>query len=588
MPATRRCRPVLLAASLAWLGWALPAGAQGADVTLEDVRLKVGETVYSAPRMIVRGTPLSQAEWTRLLDPGAPETLPARVGRLQARAVELPEFVSETETPQGRQRTTYRNLRVETVGGGRIGAVTADGGTMVQPAQGGTGKFGSVSVSDVDLGRAVALFYDKAAPGEALQRIYGGFSIDAFTLEDGKGVTTRIGRMAGRDLSAKPTSVGWLGTINTLAATPDFKMGTPEQRRAGIEALGELFDAMAVGSMELTDVSFASRDPSAGQGRVGRAVFTGAAPGRAAELRMDGIEGGSADGKVRLASLQFGGLSMKPVLETMSDDLAKGPPQGPEAVRRLFRMIGSLKLSGLDGEFPDGKPGGDGPSRRGPRFGLGQFEFATGQPVEGLPSDMRLTLRNVTVPIPANPVDGPLKEIASLGYDRVDASLVANLGWNEAGQEIVVREISVDGAGMGNAVLRAVVGNITRDAFSPDTAVASVALLGASAKSAEVTVENHGLFERIVAREAKRQKRPPEDVRREYGMAAAIGIPAVLGNSPAAKMLSQAVARFVAKPGRLAIRARAKQPAGYGAADFAAGPDPASVLNALEITASAE
>ena len=77
-------------------------------------------------------------------------------------------------------------------------------------------------------------------------------------------------------------------------------------------------------------------------------------------------------------------------------------------------------------------------------------------------------------------------------------------------------------------------------------------------------------------------------MRREYGIAAAMGIPAMLGNSPSAKAIAQAVARFVAKPGRLSISARARQPAGFGVADFMSGPDPASVLNALEVTATAE
>lgn len=602
VPGLRRVRTVLVAAALLAvlpipsgpdLAFTSAALAQGADVTLENVRLNLGEASYAAPRMVIRGTSLSQAEWTRLLDPASPDALPDRVARLQARTIECPELVAEVTSPQGRQRTTYRNVRIDDVGAGRIASIKADEGIVSPPDQGGgTGRFGRIALENFDIGRSVALFYGKGAPGEVLQRIYGSFSIDDLTLDDGKGVTTRIGRMTGRDLAAKPTSSGWLGTINTLAANPDFKAGTPEQRRAGVAALGELFESVSFGSLEMTDLSFAPADRTAGSGRVGRVAFTGATPGRPAELRLDGLEGGSpGQGKVKVSSLAFGGLSMKPILDTMGEDLSRGPPQGAEAVRRLFAMIGSLRVAGVDAEMPEGRPGAsaDGPSSgRSTRFGLGQFELVTGAPVDGLPSDIRLTLRNVAVPIPANPTDSSMKEIASLGYDRLDASVVANLGWNEPGREIVLRELSVDGADMGSAVLRGVVGNITRDAFNADTAVASVALLGAAAKSAEVTVENRGLFERIIAREARRQKRPPEDIRREYGMAAAIGIPAVLGNSPAAKALSQAVARFVAKPGRLVIRARARQNAGYGAADFAAAPDPASILNALEITATAE
>jgi hypothetical protein len=62
----------------------------------------------------------------------------------------------------------------------------------------------------------------------------------------------------------------------------------------------------------------------------------------------------------------------------------------------------------------------------------------------------------------------------------------------------------------------------------------------------------------------------------------------MLGNSAQAKTLGQAVARFVAKPGRLTISATTKDPAGLGLADVIATPEPAAILNKLEITATAE
>ena len=190
--------------------------------------------------------------------------------------------------------------------------------------------------------------------------------------------------------------------------------------------------------------------------------------------------------------------------------------------------------------------------------------------------------------MPANPADDFLRQLSVLGYGEVAGSVAAGIGWNEPGREIVVREMSIEGREMGRATVRAVLGNASPDLFDPDAAIASVAALGLTAKSLEIGLENSGLFERIVARQAVRQRRSPDDVRREYGIAAAMGIPAILGNSPSAKVLAQAVARFVAKPNRLLITARARQPSGFGVSDFMAGPDPASVMNALEITADAQ
>jgi hypothetical protein len=175
-----------------------------------------------------------------------------------------------------------------------------------------------------------------------------------------------------------------------------------------------------------------------------------------------------------------------------------------------------------------------------------------------------------------------------MGYGKLDLSLVTAASWNEPGNELVVREVSVRGTEMGSAVLRGVLANVGRDVFNPDSAVAAVALMGATARNLHVTIENKGLFERVIVQEAKKQKKSPEDLRREYGMAAAVAVPAVLGNSSSAKAVGQAVARFVARPGRLTISATTKDPAGLGLADFVATPEPAALLDKLEITATAE
>jgi hypothetical protein len=124
--------------------------------------------------------------------------------------------------------------------------------------------------------------------------------------------------------------------------------------------------------------------------------------------------------------------------------------------------------------------------------------------------------------------------------------------------------------------------------FDADTALATVAALGAKAKSLDVKIENTGFFERYLAQEAKKLRKTPDVLRREYGSAAAVALPMLLGNSDQAKKLGQAVAQFVAKPGRLQVSARAKGAEGIGVADVAAMPTPGAILERLEITASTD
>jgi hypothetical protein len=222
------------------------------------------------------------------------------------------------------------------------------------------------------------------------------------------------------------------------------------------------------------------------------------------------------------------------------------------------------------------------------RFALKDMEVTADQPINGIPTNLRLGLDRLRMPIPPGTTEEGLKDIAALGYTELDMSWVTAAAWNAPTNELLVREISVRGAGMGATNLRATLGGVTRDVFSTDNAMALVALMGATIKNADLVVENGGLFEKLLAQEAKKQKKSVDDLRREFGVAAAVGVPAMLGGSGQAKAIGQAVARFVAKPGKLSLSAKTKDPAGLGLADLAAVGQPGAILDKLEVTATAE
>ena len=63
----------------------------------------------------------------------------------------------------------------------------------------------------------------------------------------------------------------------------------------------------------------------------------------------------------------------------------------------------------------------------------------------------------------------------------------------------------------------------------------------------------------------------------------------LLGGSDKAKALGNAIASFIAKPKNLSISVKAKDAAGLGITDVMAGgsPDPATIFNKLDVTATA-
>lgn len=567
--------------------------AQDAEtIIIENVLLELGFATYRLPRMEFAGTNLSRADLVGLFDKSAPGSLPSRLARLSAKRVSVPEIVVEQQIGPERQTTRYRNVTATDLNQGRIASILAEAAafeTKGGKGAGVSGTLGRMTVSDLDLTQAARVYGERSdgPPGE-LKRIYGAFSLENLDLRTDKDAEIRVSRIEGRDFSARPTKNSLVETMKVLGAADAPESASPAQQAKLLGASVEIFDAMAVGALEAVGIEV--RDPSSKEratGRIQRIVYTGATGAQPSEARIEGLDITGKGGTVRIGAIAFTGFAFGSTIEGLRE-LAERPPAEADAaaLRKLIPTLGTVRLSGLAFDVPN--ESAKGPKPDNIRFGVKDIEVTANQPLNGIPTNLRLAVDHLTFDVPSDATEEGLQDLAAMGYRAVDLSWTTAASWNEPRSELVVREFSLRGSEMGSFTLRGVLGNVSRDVFNPDSALAMVALVGATAKSLDLTVENQGLFERVLAREAKKDRGTAEKLRREYGMAAAVGVPTMLGNSTSAKAIGQAVARFIAKPGRLTLSARTKDASGLGIADLAALDQPAAILGRLDVTATAE
>jgi len=189
--------------------------------------------------------------------------------------------------------------------------------------------------------------------------------------------------------------------------------------------------------------------------------------------------------------------------------------------------------------------------------------------------------------LPAKDDNDAFKELRTLGYKDIDLSTVFDVRWIESTSELTLGQFGIEAVNAGSVGLRGRIGNMGKEIFTGDQQTAQMALLGATLKEVRLVVENKGLFERILEREAKKQNKKPDQLRRELVTVAQMGVPMMLGNSDAAKVIGAAVGRFVAKPTRLTVTAKSRTPGGLGLAEvMGAGGDPGEILGMLDVTAS--
>jgi hypothetical protein len=567
------------------------AFAQSADsFSLDNVSFTFGSTAYEAKRIEFSGASSSRAEIEALFSPNSSETMESRLRRINAKQVSIPEARVKQTFGQETQTTTYRNTVLSDISQGRIASALVE--TTAMETRGGKDNLlvstGRTTMSELDLPPLARLYEAKAdTPTAPLAKIYGAFSIDNLELVDSEAnLTFKIARLNGRDFMGRPTKDSWNGTMGIFAEMANRQDLSSEDQARFLPVLADFIDAFQIGFMEASGIEATSREKGAdGQVRISRIAYTGGIESQPADMRWEGLEFSDKGNRVKLDALSFTGFSFRQTLDGLRNLQGKSFDEIDAATARsLVPTLGTLRLQGFS---IDGTTDDEGKKVK-VQAALKGFELTADKPVNAIPTNIRIGLQNLTMALPSNSTDDGIRELVALGYKDIDVSLLAAATWNEASNEITLSEVSAQGRDMGTVVLTGLIANAGKDLFNADTAIATVALAGAKAKVLDITVENRGLFERYMAKAAKEQKTTPEALRRTYAAAAAFVVPAMIGNSEQAQVLSQALGRFIAKPGRLTINATPKDPAGFGLVDAVMLSEPKDVLDKLNVSAKAE
>lgn len=600
-------KPVLLA--LAFI-FSAGAAARAADFQLDNVRLDLGGFAIAAPRIVVKGSPLEREQFAALLNAGTGDSAVARMTKLTAAEISAPELRFEQMLGPQKQTTIYRDIRFTDIREGRIGrGEAARGAIAVTGAATGpmTGDILRTSFEALDLRQVARVLTEKAQPGasEPLVPLFGRFEQDGYTLDMGKAGKMSLGKSSGSGFAARvgPEPLGEV--LSRLVALSDAAeksardpksankpLKTEDDRRMGL-ALLSLYDSVAYGNGELRDLAMTvitpptpGAKPETVDMKVARIAYGENAPAKSGfSLEGTSFSGGGAKGQIE--TIAYSGFSLAPVIEELKALLAK-----PDAdidnldFRKFIPTIGTFRMTGLSVDAPQ-------PPRRGQpqpplRIGLGLMELKSGEQLNGVPTALSLTIDNLLVPVTEGPSNPAARDLIAMGYRMLDLSSKVDMAWDAARSELGVRSLSLGAANMAKLDISGILGNVTRDLFASDLALAQVAALGATVRSVEAKLQNFGLLEKLVENEARKANRKPDEMRREYAMMASLGLSAILGPSDAAKTLTAAISRFAAQPRALTVQANAKSGSGLGLADVLTITDPTQIFDKIDLKATAE
>ncbi len=569
----------------------LPFGAASvmaqAAVTVENISFKGEAGGVTIPKMVVEGSSLSQADIQALFDPKTTGTLGARLAKLSAQSVTIPTIEVIQTMPQGNGTTTYKNTVMRGLKDGIVAESTVEQiATSIKPVAGAKDTpdiemtTGAVSMKGLDLGLWARFIFDKAQPGETLKMALAEQKIAQTRYRIANVATINIAEISSTDLRLKPLKTP-ISEIKALA-DKQAQAGQKPDPQASLSMATDLLGSMTFGEIRMKGLTGDANAPGKPAMRFGLDQVVMSGGGGQSRFQMQGLKASNGADRFDMAEIAVEGVdlgAMLSALQTLAADQSGGMLNFDPST--MIPKIGAVRFSGIDIDVPDAKTAG-----QRVRAKLGLFETRMANHVGPIPADVAVTIDRLQMDIPPNTKEKGLQDILAMGYKSLDLSAKYDQAWNEAAKTLTVKELSLRSGGMATVSAKAEIGNVPREIFTLDKAVASVAALGAAARNLQVSVVNDSLFEKLIAKTARESRRKPEDVRAELAAGATMMVPMLLGDHPAARPIGAALGKFVADPKNLRIEVKA-QGDGLGATDFLAVSNPMELLKKVDITATA-
>jgi hypothetical protein len=561
------------------------------SVTLENLSFKGALASIRIPRVVIDGSNVSKADIEALLDTKILSDLSGRLSKISARSVSIPTVEITQNIPGAENVTVYKDTVFRDVQNGIIGEwVTPLTTTRAKPDP--KSKVKDVPLVDMDMVNMVLksidlplmlrFALDKAAPGETLKTVAAEQTVGKLTYRIGDMGSFVVQSFYAKDFKLKPLKTPMMEMITQLEKQTKNKSSDGD--KAALDFAADLLASMSFQNMEMNGMSGEFKIP--GEAKPFKLEIQKIAAGGGADVpgrfTFQGLKTSMSAGTFNMGELTMDGVTFGGMLASLQKmaagnaaDLSNFNPA--DAIPR----IDLIRLAGVDFDIADPKSGNQRIKAK-----LGLFETKMGNHVGPIPANVGMTVDRFQMDIPKGTKEKGLNDMLALGYSALDVSARYDQTWDEASKTLNLNELSMRSVGMFSTRFKAEMHNVSKEIFTLDKAVAAVAALGVSARSLDAQLANEGLFEKLMAQQANQQKRKPEDVRAELAAGATMMVPMMLGEHPAAKILGEALGKFVAQPKNLQINVKARD-AGLGAADFIAVKNPMDLLKKVDITAAA-
>ena len=567
-------------------------GAAGVD----DITLEAGFAKFTIKHLDLTSSSLSGPEFKALLEGLATGVSAGSLAKLDAASIVIPDLAMEQTLGAIHQEAHYLNVRLTGIHAGKVGAYSIASATIggeMATGQMVTGVMHGIGGTDIDLPELMRVFTETSTDASApLKPLYGTPFVDGYEFKTPL-VDFSLGKATMSDIRGRPLTKSLADLPKTMPApkAPGQPL-SPEEQKSVMTFMSSIFDlygAFSVGAMDMRDLKITGHGDAEHQvppfsASISRMTMTGYANSRIGEMSLEGLDVTPPQGKFHLGKFSLKGFDFSDWLTSMSQLMQKmaadpaGAAIAPTDLPMKMPRIEAISLSGVAAEYPMPTQTGDAPAPM--HLSLANLEIRPGLSPTGLPISFASTIDHLAFSLPPNLPNSDA--LGAAGIETVDLSSKFDAQWDEAAQRLTIDTAMIEAKDLGKLTMAVTADNIPPEAFTGDQFTREAAWLGAQIKSADIQLDNEKFLDAVIEAQAKQTGKSASEAKSELIAAASMGIPNLLGNSPAAKALADAVAKFIANPKSLHIAVSSSD--GIGASDMAA---PDQVLGKVDLTATA-
>jgi hypothetical protein len=506
------------------------------------------------------------------------------------------------------------------------------------------GSIGAVTGEEIDAAYVARLYTEKAGPDDKEAKpLYGPFSIKDLAFSDGQS-SFSYDEVRSSGFSIRMPAAPLLDTLDELKSVTNPDDLPPAERQAFFTRVLSIVDMIGKGDIEMLGlrIDAPAKDGTGDGDRIKLAIdrIGLQLDGRKLDGAVHGVAMGEGADYVKLGEASITGFSWGPTMEALTKLVGLDEQQRDTfPFTTLLPEFGTVRFAGLDVDLPnpdkdagaigaeesdaaqsatggtdasasdvpssEQTPGVDqadgakqtteaansavtssAPERI--RFTLKSYELALAKPYNGIPTDIRISYEDLSVPMPADVEDEAFTQLRQLGLDQLVFSSNTEAAWDEANQNLVIKDISLSGKDLGSFSLSGLMGGFTKQFFSGDKAMTQVALFGLTAREVKLKIEDNGLIAKGIKAYAEQNGMTEDDVRSTLAMTATAMLQQFAAAEPKLQNVADTFSSFIAKPGTFTLTLKSKAENGIGAFDLvAASQNPVLLLDKIDVEATA-